>query len=272
MKFVKMHGLGNDYVFLGPEEAVKVEDPAALARRVSQPHFGVGSDGLVLILPSTRADAKMRIFNKDGSEAEMCGNALRCIGKYLYEAGKAPDGRVTVETPDGVKPLRLSLKDGRVRSVTADMGKPAFEGGADRPDSVQIELGGREITFLRISMGNPHAVTYDIFPGDAEFEHFGAYVERHPLFPNRTNVEFCRTVSRERAEVRVWERGSGATLACGTGASAAFVAGVSLNLLDTRAQILLPGGKLVFRYGKTGHVLATGPAEVSFTGEFPETE
>lgn len=271
MKFLKMHGLGNDYVFLGPEESLRVSDPAALAREISRAHFGVGSDGLVLILPSLCADAKMRIFNKDGSEAEMCGNALRCIGRYLYEAGKLKEPRASVETLDGVKTLRVNLKEGKVRSVTADMGLPAFEPpGAEKPDSVEIELGGRMVRFLRVSMGNPHAVTYDIFPGDAEFAHFGAYVERHALFPNRTNVEFCRVLSREKAQVRVWERGSGATLACGTGASAAFVAGTALGLLDAKAEILLPGGKLLFRYGTTGHVLVTGPAQLSFTGEFPD--
>ena len=264
MKFVKMHGLGNDYVFLGPEEAVRVSDPVKLSVRVSRAHFGVGSDGLVLILPSDVADAKMRIFNRDGSEAEMCGNALRCVGKYLYETGRISDTRATIETVGGVKPLKLNVRDGKVGSVVADMGPPEIG------ETVLLDLGGRQVPFLLVSVGNPHAVTYDLFPGNAEFEHFGSYVERHPRFPNRTNVEFCRAVAPNRAEVRVWERGSGATLACGTGAAAAFAAGVHLGLIEPKAEIALPGGKLVIKRGKNGHLFVSGPAEISFSGELPD--
>ncbi len=264
MKFIKMHGLGNDYVFLGPEEAARVQNPSQLSIEVSRAHFGVGADGLVLILPSEVADAKMRIFNLDGSEAEMCGNALRCVGKYLYETGRIEGARATIETGGGLKAVRLNLRDGKVRSVVADMGAPAIG------EVLALDLGGRQGSFVWVSMGSPNAVTYDLFPCGAEFEHFGPYVERHPHFPNRTNVEFCRVESRGRAEVRVWERGSGATLACGTGAAAAFAAGVHLGLLDSKAEIHLPGGKLLLKVGKNGHLLVSGPAEMSFIGELPE--
>ena len=266
MKFVKMHGLGNDFVFFGGEDARRVEanDPAALAQKLCRKHFGVCADGLVLILPSASCDARMRIFNPDGSEAEMCGNALRCVGKYLYETGAVQSDCMSVETLGGVKPLRVSLEHGRVASVAADMGE------AKLGETVKIDLGGRETAFLTVDMGNPHAVTYDLFPGDVEFEHFGPCVERHPLFPNRTNVEFCRAQTPTRAEVRVWERGAGPTLACGTGASAAFAAGVHLGHLREKAEVNLPGGRLLFKFGKSGHVIVSGPAEISFFGELPE--
>ena len=260
MKFVKMHGLGNDFVFFGGEDAQRVEEngPAALAQKLCQKHFGVCADGLVLILPSASCDARMRIFNPDGSEAEMCGNALRCVGKYLYETGAVQSDCMSVETLGGIKPLRVSAQNGRVTSVAADMGE------AKLGETVKIDLGGRETSFLTVDMGNPHAVTYDLFPGDVEFEHFGPCVERHSHFPNRTNVEFCRAQTPTRADVRVWERGAGPTLACGTGASAAFAAGVHLGLLREKAEVLLPGGRLLFKFGKNGHVIVSGPAEISF--------
>ena len=264
MKFVKMHGLGNDFVFLGGKDALAVRDGAALAKAICRRHFGVCADGLVLILPSQVADARMRIFNPDGSEAEMCGNALRCVGKYLYESGATDRDCLRVETLGGVKPIRLSVQGGRVTSVAADMGRAVIS------PQVRIALGGRETAFLPVDMGNPHAVTYELYPCDAEFEHFGPCVERNPLFPNRTNVEFCRVVSPTHAQVRVWERGAGATLACGTGASAAFAAGVALGRLRERAQVELPGGTLLFKLGKSGNVIVSGPAQISFTGEFPD--
>ena len=171
---------------------------------------------------------------------------------------------MSVETLGGIKPLRVSVEHGRVASVAADMGE------ARLGETVKIDLGGRETSFLTVDMGNPHAVTYDLFPGDVEFEHFGPCVERHPHFPNRTNVEFCRALSPTRAEVRVWERGAGPTLACGTGASAAFAAGVHLGHLREKAEVNLPGGRLLFKFGKSGHVIVSGPAEISFFGELPE--
>ena len=206
----------------------------------------------------------MRIFNPDGSEAEMCGNALRCVGKYLYESGATGKDCLCVETLGGVKPIRLNIQNGHVFSVAADMGRARI--GA----AVHIPLGGQKVPFLPVDMGNPHAVTYELYPCDAEFEHFGPCVERNALFPNRTNVEFCRVVSPSRAQARVWERGVGATLACGTGASAAFAAGVALGLLREKAQVLLPGGALRFWFGKNGHVIVSGPAQISFFGELPE--
>ena len=274
MRFIKMHGLGNDYVFVDCLRGERVDDPAERARQVSLPHFGVGADGLVLIEPSERADARMRIFNKDGSEAEMCGNAIRCVGKYLYDAGLCRRERITVETGAGVLSLRLRLEGGLAVGASADMGAPAFEPGripvlaAD--NRVEIEVEGRKLRFFCLSLGNPHAVTADVYPEGSALAWLGALVETHPLFPQRVNVEFCRVESPERARVLVWERGSGATLACGTGASAALVALASQGLLRRRAEIALPGGSLDIEWQADGHVITTGPATVSFAGEWTD--
>ena len=198
MKFVKMHGLGNDFVFFGGEDARRVEanDPAALAQKLCRKHFGVCADGLVLILPSASCDARMRIFNPDGSEAEMCGNALRCVGKYLYETGAVQSDCMSVETLGGIKPLRVSVEHGRVASVAADMGE------ARLGETVKIDLGGRETSFLTVDMGNPHAVTYDLFPGDVEFEHFGPWwsaTPTSPTAPTWSSAARCRPRGRRCA-------------------------------------------------------------------------
>lgn len=227
MKFIKMQGLGNDYVYVDTF-AQQVRDPAALAVRVSRPHYGVGADGLILIGPSDKADARMRIFNADGSEAEMCGNGLRCTARYLYETGRAPAGTMVVETGGGLRGAQVLLENGRVRAVRAEMGAPVLDGpripveGCGNHAFVPLSDGTvREFTC--VSMGNPHAVLFVQEAPRAWCLENGPLVERDAHFPMRTNVEFVRVLARDHLEVFVWERGSGATLACGTGACASQI-------------------------------------------------
>lgn len=271
MKFIKMHGLGNDYVFVDCIGGEMVARPEEAARIVSRQHFGIGADGLVLIEPSESADARMRIFNKDGSEAEMCGNAIRCIGKYLYDSHLCRRQKLSIQTGAGVLPLELIVEAGTAVGATVDMGIPRFEperipvlSGGNR---VSIVFEGKTYSFFCLSIGNPHAVTCDAFPDGYELARFGRFIETHPLFPGRINVEFCSVEAMNRARVRVWERGSGATLACGTGASAALVALSQMGVTERCAAIALPGGELEIAWRGDGHVYMTGPAAVSFTGE-----
>ena len=260
MQFTKMQGLGNDYVYLNCLEG-EPEDLPGLAAALSRPHFGVGADGLICICPSRRADAAMRIFNADGSEGEMCGNGIRCVGKYLYDKGLTHKTTLTIDTLAGVKTLTLAVSEGRVVSVTVDMGEPRV------PGPVTLRVDGRDVTVWPVDMGNPHAV---IFVPDAqrvELERLGPALEGHPYFPNRTNTEFVQVVDRKRLVLRVWERGSGATLACGTGACAALAAGVRAGQVDREIRAELPGGVLQLAWaGKDNHIYMTGPAETVFEG------
>ena len=275
MKFIKMQGLGNDYVYVDTF-AQQVRDPAALAVRVSRPHYGVGADGLILIGPSDKADARMRIFNADGSEAEMCGNGLRCTARYLYETGRAPAGTMVVETGGGLRGAQVLLENGRVRAVRAEMGAPLLDGpripveGCGNHAFVPLSDGTvREFTC--VSMGNPHAVLFVQEAPRAWCLENGPLVERDAHFPMRTNVEFVRVLARDHLEVFVWERGSGATLACGTGACASLVAAVLEGLAERRARVELPGGALEIEWSEAdGRVYMTGPAEVCFTGDWPD--
>ena len=264
MKFVKMHGLGNDFVFFGGEDARRVEanDPAALAQKLCQKHFGVCADGLVLILPSASCDARMRIFNPDGSEAEMCGNALRCVGKYLYETGAVQSDCMSVETLGGVKPLRVSVQNGRVTSVAADMGE------AKLGETVKIDLGGRETAFLTVDMGNPHCVVFCPRVDGVNVEQVGPQFEHADYFPDRINTEFIRVVNPSTIKMRVWERGSGETMACGTGACAAVVAAVAAGQCEKGRDITVRvrGGDLVVNYTDE-KVTLTGDARLVYTGE-----
>ena len=222
MRFVKMHGIGNDFIVV---DAIhnEIPDPAALARRLCARRFGIGADGLILMVPSGRGDAMMRIFNSDGSEPEMCGNGVRCAAKFLYDSGLCRKAELDVDTLAGVKHIALDIQDGRAVAATVDMGCPEFipERIPVAVDSnlVRVELAGREVSFLCVSMGNPHAVTFDLYPDDADFPALGAFMEAHPLFPAKANIEFCRADSPTHASVKVWERGCGATLACGTGSN-----------------------------------------------------
>ncbi len=271
MQFIKMHGTGNDFIVLDCMRGGAPADPGAIARRLCRRHYSVGADGLVLILPSSAADARMRIFNPDGSEAEMCGNAIRCVGKFLYENDRAFRSDIRVETAAGIKPLHIHAFEGVVQRVTVDMGVPSLNTAVIPMDSksnqVTLSLDGRDVRFFCVSMTYPHAVTFDMFPGDDDFRRLSALVENHPVFPRKTNVEFCRADGRERAFVRVWEQGVGPVLASGTGACAALAAGNCLGLLERGAELVLPGGALQLRWGENGHVFLTGDAAVAYVGE-----
>ncbi|GAB1382953.1 diaminopimelate epimerase [Burkholderiales bacterium] len=273
MKFTKMHGLGNDYVYVDTFEQ-PVPDPAAMAIAVSRPHFGVGADGLVLIGPSTEADYAMRMFNADGSEGEMCGNAVRCIGKYVHDRGLTAKTRVTLATRGGIKTLELQLQGGSVEQVTVDLGEPALS-----PASLPVTLAGAQVLnhplsidgqthhITCVSMGNPHAVIFVDDPQAVDVHGIGRQIEHHPLFPKRTNVEFVRVWRRDLLEMRVWERGSGETLACGTGAAASLVAAVLNGLADRSAVVQLTGGELHVHWdARDNHVYQTGPATFVFDG------
>ncbi len=265
-----MHGIGNDFIIIDGFRQQPPE-PLALARRLCDRRFGIGADGLILALPSEAADVRMRVINADGSEPEMCGNGIRCLGKYLYDSGLCRKEAMTVETLAGVLALTVEAEGGEARRLTVDMGAPVFEPAQIPVDAegnpVALEVGGRRLSLYCVSMGNPHAVTFDLFPGNEEFRRLGALLERHPAFPRRANVEFCRVNASGGADVRVWERGDGPTLACGTGACAVLAAGVRLGLLSREADIALPGGALRIRWADDGHLYMTGPAETVFVGE-----
>ena len=260
MDFIKMHGLGNDFIIIDQFARQTVDDPAALAKKLCSRGFSVGADGLVLVLPSENADARMRIFNPDGSEPEMCGNAIRCVARFLYESGHRPITHMSIDTLAGIMTINIRLENGRFSAASVDMGVPECTG--EHP----IPVGAVNARFTAVSTGNPHAVTWDIFPDDDTFRRYGPMIERHPLFPAGTNVEFVSMENRTHARVRVWERGAGPTLACGTGATASFFALVRAGLMDSHAVMTLPGGDLEFEYLENGHVIMTGPAEVSYRG------
>lgn len=269
MRFTKMHGIGNDFILVDGFHAA-VSDPGALARRLCARRFGVGADGLILALPSSVADARMQIINSDGSEPEMCGNGLRCLARFLYDAGLCRKNPMRIETLAGVLTVSLEAEGAGAR-VTVDMGAPRMSPEQIPVDAVTnrvaIELDGKPVRFFCVSMGNPHAVTYDLYPEDADFRRFGAYLETHPVFPNRANIEFCRVRADGGVDVKVWERGDGPTLACGTGACAVLAAGASQGLTGRQATIHLPGGALEIRWDEGGHIFMTGPAERVYEGE-----
>ena len=270
MRFSKLHGLGNDFIIMDAFRQAP-EAPDRLAQRLCRRRFGVGADGLILALPSDVADARMRIFNADGSEPEMCGNGIRCLGKFLYDEGLVTKNPMTVETGAGVLTLALDVSDGEVRAVTVDMGTPCtiperIPVAADG-NRITVALEGQPVTFFCVSMGNPHAVTYDLYPEGERFRRLGAFMERHPLFPRRANIEFCRLNEAGGVDVRVWERGDGETLACGTGACAVTVAGATLGLIPRQVDVRLPGGVLNIRWAEDDHLFMTGPAETVYRGE-----
>ena len=277
MKITKMQGLGNDYIYVNCfEETVK--DPVTLAQKISDRHFGVGSDGLVLIMPCEEADFRMRMFNADGSEAEMCGNASRCVAKYIHDRGLSNKEEISLMTGAGIKILKLTVKDGVTESVRVDMGEPELEGmkipvnvNANPVISAPVEALGKEYRMTCVSMGNPHAV---IFVDDADsfdVHGVGAAIEVNPLFPRKTNVEFVTVKDRTRLRMRVWERGSGETLACGTGACATLVATVLNGLCERKAVLELNGGPLTVEWdAETNHVFQEGPAAFVFDTEYEE--
>lgn len=263
MKFTKMQGLGNDYVYLDATRAVP-EGLAELARRMSDRHFGVGSDGLICICSSERADFRMRMFNADGSEGEMCGNGIRCVGKFVYDKGLTDKTALTVETLAGIKTLELHVSGGAVASVTVDMGKPTVQ------ETRTLQIMGRPYEIRPVSMGNPHAVTFLSGVDQLDLTVLGPCFEHHPSFPNRTNTEFVEVLDRGRLNMRVWERGSGETLACGTGACACTVASALAGKTGRDVAVGLLGGELSIRWDENdGHVYMTGPAVTVFEGEWP---
>lgn len=272
MKFTKMHGAGNDYVYVDLHRE-KVARPAQLARAVSDRHTGVGSDGLILIAPSRKADFRMVMYNADGSEGEMCGNGIRCVGKYVYDHGLTRRREITVETGAGVVSLRLHVRGGRVDRVTVDMGPPrpvppSFHVRADGTRPVLRERADGVEGFV-VSMGNPHFVVPVESAEAAPVTVQGPVLERHPDFPSRVNVEFVEILSRDRVRQRTWERGSGETLACGSGACATAVALSSAGLADRRLRVELRGGALEIEVAGNGRVYMTGPAVEVFTGDWP---
>ncbi len=277
MQFTKMHGAGNDYVYLDCFAQPAPRDPAALARRIADRHFGVGGDGLILILPSETADARMRMFNADGSEAEMCGNGIRCAAKYVHDHGIAPRRSLRIETAAGVLDLELSVEGGHAARVRVDMGEPVLEAAripttlpGDPVVDAELNVAGRVLRLTCVSMGNPHCVTYVDRLSDEWVLGLGPELERDPHFPQRVNAEFVEVLSPREVRVRVWERGSGETLACGTGASAVCVAGVLCGRTGRELLTHLPGGDLELRWGEDNHVYMTGPAVEVFSGEWPE--
>ena len=273
MKFTKMHGIGNDYIYVNCFEE-KITDPSRLSLVMSKQHFGVGSDGLILIGPSDTADFSMRIFNSDGSEADMCGNGIRCLGKYVYDRGLTDKSELTVSTMGGLKKLWLTVEGGKVVRVRADMGIPELtpakipvDVDAEQVMQYPLQILGKTLPITCVSMGNPHAVIFVTDPDAIDLPVVGGMIEHHPLFPRRTNVEFVRVIRRDMLQMRVWERGAGETLACGTGACASLVAAVMNGLADRCAQIKLAGGNLQLEWNEEdNHVYQTGPATFVFDG------
>lgn len=263
MKFTKMHGIGNDYVYVNCFEE-QVENPSETAKIVSSRHFGIGSDGLILICPSQTADCRMRMFNEDGSEGEMCGNGIRCVGKYAYDHGIVNSTQISVETLAGIKYLDMTVENGKVTAVRVDMGVPELTSQLRE----KIVVDGKELEFTGISMGNPHAVYYVDDVASLDLEKIGPAFENHERFPDRVNSEFIQLIDRTHMKMRVWERGSGETLACGTGATASAVASMMLGLTEDTVEVQLLGGNLVIHWERqSGHVFMTGPATEVFHGK-----
>lgn len=297
MKFTKMEGLGNDYVYVNCFRE-KVENPSELAKKISDRHFGIGSDGLILIKPSETADFTMEMYNADGSQSEMCGNGIRCVGKYVYDYGLTDKTSITVETLAGIKYLDFKIADGKVNMVTVNMGEPILA-PQDVPVSVEeimknciavnefpekiieadirdagmikdcpVRIAGKKWNITCVSMGNPHCVTFvndtDSFP----LEEIGPQFETNSIFPNRVNAEFVQIVNRKYAKMRVWERGSGETLACGTGTCASVVAAILNGLTEDEVTVRLLGGELIIKWDRESNmVYMTGPARVVFDGD-----
>jgi diaminopimelate epimerase len=278
MKFTKMHGIGNDYVYVnGFNEAVV--DPAKVAQRVADRHFGIGGDGLILILPSQKADVRMRMFNADGSESEMCGNGIRCVAKYSFDHGLTRNNPMKVETGRGVLTLSLETRNGKVEQVTVNMGEPilAFSEIPVDPAAVKkittneytLSVDGSALTAAFVSMGNPHSVTFVNDVNSIDLNRIGPLVEHHKAFPRRINAHWVQVHSRNEVTMRTWERGSGITWACGTGACAVCVAGVLTGRTDRKLLAHLPGGDLTLEWRESdNNVYMTGPATEVFSGEW----
>ncbi|MDX1944594.1 MAG: diaminopimelate epimerase [Pirellulaceae bacterium] len=278
MRFTKMHGIGNDYVYVNCFDVPVPKDPAELARRIADRHFGVGGDGLILICPSDNgADARMRMFNADGSESEMCGNGLRCVAKYVHDHGIQRAESLRIQTGRGILAVDLEVKAGKAERVRVNMGQPILEAAkiptklaGNPPLDVPLTVEGRTLQVTCVSMGNPHCVIYVEKATDELVLGLGPKIEHHPVFPARVNVEFIEVISPTEVRQRTWERGSGETLACGTGASAVCVAGVLTGRTERRIVNHLLGGDLELEWRESdGCVYKTGPATEVFSGEWP---
>lgn len=274
MKFTKMQGCGNDYVYVDCTKTL-IDNIRETAIKVSDRHFGIGSDGLILIRPSDKADFMMDMYNNDGSSGKMCGNGIRCVAKYVYDYGLTDKTSLKIETLSGIKDLKITVEDGKVTSVTVDMGTPVTQADAvpvitDKDELINepVEIDGKVYNITCISMGNPHAVVFAEDIDKLKLEHIGPMFENHPMFPERVNTEFIQVLDRKHIKMRVWERGSGETLACGTGACASVVACILNGLTDNEVCVTLRGGDLIIRYDeKDNRVYMTGPAVTVFEGE-----
>lgn len=266
MKFTKMQGIGNDYVYVDCFKE-QVKEPGKVSRFISDRHFGIGADGLILICPSGKADCRMEMYNADGSQGSMCGNGVRCVGKYAYDHGLVPADRrtMTVETLGGIKTLELDVRDGKAVLITVDMGEGTLTSGL--PEDIQVD--GKDYRFVGIDVGNPHAVYYMDGIDGLDLERIGPAFEYHQRFsPDRVNTEFIEVVDRTHLNMRVWERGSGETWACGTGATASAAAAILMGYTEDEVEVELRGGKLRIRLDReSGHLFMTGPAVEVFRGD-----
>ncbi len=275
LQFTKMHGLGNDYVYMDAINQ-KIENRSELAKFVSDRHFGIGSDGLILICPSEKADFKMQMFNQDGSEAEMCGNGIRCVGKFVYDKGLTKKETITVETLAGIKTLVMTAKNGKIETARVDMGEPILEpekipviSNENPVKDLKLEVENKDFTFTCVSMGNPHAVTF-IKEDVNKFDicKYGAKLEVNKAFPKKANIEFINVIDDKTLNMRVWERGAGETLACGTGACAVTVSAILNGYTKRVVTVHLLGGDLKIEWNKNdNHVYMTGPATTVFEGK-----
>lgn len=273
MEFVKMEGCGNDYVYVNGFNT-KIDNPNELSKIVSDRHFGIGSDGLIVINPSEVADFKMSMYNADGSEGKMCGNGIRCVAKYVYDYKMIDKEVITVETLAGIKTLKLNVENGKVKTVRVNMGSPIINAKyvpviSDKEKVINepVVIDGKEYGITCVSMGNPHAITFVDDTDSLKIEKIGPGFEKNEIFPDRVNTEFIQIIDRKTIKMRVWERGSGETLACGTGACASVVACVLNNLTDNKVTVKLLGGDLEIKYDTDENtVYMTGPARIAFTG------
>lgn len=277
MKFTKMHGIGNDYVYVNCFKE-EIKNPSELARFVSNRNFGVGSDGLILIRPSEKADFQMDMYNSDGSQAEMCGNGIRCVGKYVYDYGLTDKTQITIDTLAGIKYLDLTVEDGKVSKIRVNMGEPILTpeqipviSKKNPAVNIPIEVKGKEYHMTCVSMGNPHAIVFMDHVKDLDIEVIGPHFENHTCFPKRTNTEFVEVLDRNTVNMRVWERGAGETLACGTGACATAVACVLNDKTEDHITVHLLGGDLEIEWDKeSNQIYMTGSATTVFDGELFE--
>lgn len=282
LNFTKMTGLGNDYIYIDCTDDTKIKNIKELTQKLSDRHFGIGSDGLILIYNSDNdnADYKMRIFNSDGTEAEMCGNGIRCVAKLIHDKNLSKKDKISIETLSGIKKVKL-LEDenGKCNEVIVDMGEPIFQ-DKNIPYSVyepfnkdlDIDVNEEKMRFTVVSMGNPHAITFVENIDDLNIEKYGPIIEKNPIFPNKTNVEFVEIIDKNNIKVRVWERGVGETFACGTGACAAVVASGLNGYTGENVTVSLPGGKLQIEWGKDNHIYMQGTATKVFDGTINEDE